>query len=55
MGTTWTDVKDVPEFGRGTGLDTVHPPTRWSAWAVRWRKYVKLTILSQWGVVHNAV
>ncbi len=23
-GTTWTQVTDVPEFGRGTGLDTLH-------------------------------
>jgi hypothetical protein len=48
-GTTWTEVKDVPEFGRGTGLDTYTPNTTVSLGGAL-AKYVKLTILGQWGV-----
>jgi hypothetical protein len=39
----------VPEFGRGTGLDTYTPNTTVSLGGAL-AKYVKLTVLSQWGV-----
>jgi hypothetical protein len=47
-GTTWTEVKDTPDFARATGLSTYTANTTVNLAGV-FAKYVKLTINSQWG------
>jgi len=49
-GATWTELQGVPEFARATGLATYASNTAVNLGGVS-AKYVKLTILSQWGMV----
>jgi hypothetical protein len=52
-GSTWTELQGVPPFAQGTGSPTYTSNTTVNCGGVS-AKYVKLTILSQWGFVPQA-
>jgi hypothetical protein len=52
-GSTWTQLQDVPQFAQGTGSATYTANTMVNLGGVS-AKFVKLTILSQWGMVPQA-
>jgi hypothetical protein len=52
-GSTWTEVQGVPQFAQGTGSATYTPNTTVNFGGIS-AQYVKLTILSQWGMVPQA-
>ena len=52
-GSTWTQLQDVPQFAQGAGSATYTANTTVNLGGVS-AQYVKLTILSPWGVVPQA-